>query len=123
MLPPNDHRCHATIGQFFRVSDREEKTHRQQSRKLIRDSRELLQDTAKLVESDKASSLVGHALKNALTPDEVDLVSRVTDVACERLDCDEGMRASIAARVVGFANRGERRYETLLAFALAATTR
>jgi hypothetical protein len=62
-------------------------------------------------------------MKNALTPDEVDMVHKVTDEASANLGCDEAIRAIIAARVLGFANRGERRYETLLAVALDKTTR
>lgn len=62
------------------------------------------------------------AMKNALMPDEVDMVSKVTDEACERLGCDAVVRSAIAARVIGFANTGERRYETLLAKALDQTT-
>jgi hypothetical protein len=62
-------------------------------------------------------------MKNVLAPDEVDMVSRVTDDACQKLGCSDVMRATIATRVLGFANRGERRYETLLAIALDQTTR
>ena len=63
------------------------------------------------------------AMRNALTPDEVDMVSKVTDDACEKLGCSEVMRTTIATRALGFANKGERRYETLLAIALDQTTR
>jgi hypothetical protein len=63
------------------------------------------------------------AMKNALTPDEVEMVSKVTDDACDKLGCSEVMRTTIATRVLGFANRGERRYEMLLAVALDKTTR
>jgi hypothetical protein len=63
------------------------------------------------------------AMRNALTPGEVDMVSKVTDEACEKLGCSEVMRTAIATRVLGFANKGERRYETLLAIALDQTTR
>ena len=53
-------------------------------------------------------------MNNALTPDELDLVNKVTKEACEKLQCDEPMKALIGARVLGFANKGERRYQTLL---------
>ena len=62
-------------------------------------------------------------MRNTLTPDELDMVAKVTNEACDRIQCDEGMRGVIAARVLGFANKGERRYETLLAIALDNTTR
>lgn len=62
-------------------------------------------------------------MRNTLTPDELDLVAKVTDEACNSLRCDEAMKGVIAARVLGFANKGERRYETLLAIALDNTTR
>ncbi|MGE0006860.1 MAG: hypothetical protein AB7S92_14855 [Parvibaculaceae bacterium] len=62
-------------------------------------------------------------VRNALTPDEVDMVGKVTDEACATLGCDDVVKAAIAARVIGFANRGERRYGTLLAIALDRTTR
>lgn len=55
-------------------------------------------------------------------PDELAMVSKVTDEACDRLGCDDAMKAVIAARVLGFANMGERRYETLLSVALDQTT-
>jgi len=61
-------------------------------------------------------------MKNVLTPDELDMVAKVTDEACQKLGCDEAMRAIIGARVLGFANKGERRYEMLLAVALDKTT-
>jgi hypothetical protein len=57
-------------------------------------------------------------MTNALMPDEVDMVSKVTDEACEKLGCDQVVREAIASRVVEFANRGERRYQTLLAIAM-----
>ena len=62
-------------------------------------------------------------MRNALMPDEVEMVAKVTNQACEELGCNEVIRTNIAARVIGFANRGERRYETLLAVALDKTTR
>jgi hypothetical protein len=62
-------------------------------------------------------------MKNALTPDELDMVSKVTNEACDTLGCGDVMKATIGARVIGFANKGERRYETLLAIALDKTTR
>lgn len=62
-------------------------------------------------------------MRNALTPDELEMVAKVTNEACAKLRCDEGMRGMIAARVLGFANKGERRYATLLAIALDETTR
>lgn len=62
-------------------------------------------------------------MRNALMPDELDMVAKVTNEACDRLGCDEAIKATIAARVLGFANIGERRYETLLAIALDKTTR
>jgi hypothetical protein len=61
-------------------------------------------------------------MKNVLTPDELDMVAKVTNEACEKLHCGEGMKAAIGARVLGFANKGERRYDTLLAIALDQTT-
>jgi len=61
-------------------------------------------------------------MNNALTPDELDMVTKVTTDACETLQCDEPMKAIIGARVLGFANKGERRYQTLLAIALDQTT-
>jgi hypothetical protein len=61
-------------------------------------------------------------MKNALTPDELDMVSKVTNEARDTLGCDDVLTA-IGARVLEFANRGERRYETLLAVALDKTTR
>ena len=61
-------------------------------------------------------------MQNVLTPDELEMVSKVTSEACEKLGCDDAMKAIIAARVLSFANRGERRYETLLAIALDKTT-
>jgi hypothetical protein len=66
---------------------------------------------------------VDEAMKNVLTPDELDMVAKVTDEACEELGCDAVVRAHIAARIIGFANRGERRYGTLLAIALDKTSR
>ena len=63
------------------------------------------------------------AMRNALTLDKVNMVSKVTNEACERLGCSEVMRTTIATRELGFANKGERRYETLLAIALDQTTR
>ena len=60
-------------------------------------------------------------MRNVLTPDEVELVVRVTNEASEALHCDEAMKAVIAERIVSFANRGERRYATLLAIALDET--
>ncbi|WP_119271448.1 hypothetical protein [Taklimakanibacter deserti] len=62
-------------------------------------------------------------MRNALTPDELDMVAKVTNEACDTLQCDAAMRPIIAARVLGFANRGERRYDALLAIALDKTTR
>jgi hypothetical protein len=62
-------------------------------------------------------------MKNALTPDELDMVSKVTNEARDTLGCDDVLTATIGARVLEFANRGERRYETLLAVALDKTTR
>lgn len=62
-------------------------------------------------------------MRNALMPDELDMVTKVTDEACQELGCGEAVRSTIAARVIGFANKGERRYETLLAIALDKTTR
>ena len=61
-------------------------------------------------------------MKNALTPDELDMVAKVTNEACDKLHYDAGTKAAIAARVLGFANKGERRYDTLLAIALDRTT-
>jgi hypothetical protein len=61
-------------------------------------------------------------MRNALTPDELDMVAKVTNEACEELGCTDVVRSTIAARVLGFANKGERRYETLLAVALDKTT-
>lgn len=61
-------------------------------------------------------------MKNALTPDELAMVNKVTDEACERLGYDDAMKAIIGVRVLGFANKGERRYDTLLAIALDKTT-
>ena len=61
-------------------------------------------------------------MRNALTPDELEMVAKVTDEACDKLRCDAGMKAAIGARVLGFANKGERRYDTLLAIALDQTT-
>src|SRR5262245_2355109 len=51
------------------------------------------------------------AMKNVLMPDELNMVDQVTTEACEKLGCDDAMKAIIAARVLGFANRGERRYK------------
>ena len=62
-------------------------------------------------------------MKNALTPDELDLVAKVTNQACDQLHCDDVVKAAIGARVLAFANKGERRYDTLLAIALDQTTR
>ena len=62
-------------------------------------------------------------MKNALTPDEINMVIKVTDEACQELGCDAAMRSIIGARVIGFANKGERRYQTLLAIAFDQTTR
>jgi hypothetical protein len=62
-------------------------------------------------------------MNNVLMPDEVEMVSKVTNEACEKLGCDIAVRSAIAARVVGFANKGERRYATLLAIALDQTAR
>jgi hypothetical protein len=62
-------------------------------------------------------------MRNALTPDELEMVANVTNEACEKLGCDEGLRSTIAARVLGFANKGERRHDMLLAIALDKTTR
>ena len=62
------------------------------------------------------------AMRNALAPDELEMVARVTDEACRQLGCDGIMRVTIATRVVGFANKGERRYGTLLAIALDRVT-
>jgi hypothetical protein len=61
-------------------------------------------------------------MKNVLTPDELDMVAKVTNEACDKLHCDDGMKATISARVLSFANKGERRYDTLLAIALDQTT-
>jgi hypothetical protein len=60
---------------------------------------------------------------NALMPDELNMVDQVMNEACQKLGCSDAMKAIIAARVLGFANRGERRYKTLLAIALDETTR
>jgi hypothetical protein len=62
------------------------------------------------------------AMTNALMPDEIDMVSKVTNEACEILGCGEVVRSAIAVRVLSFANKGERRYDTLLAVALDRTT-
>jgi hypothetical protein len=75
------------------------------------------------VEALQGWRMKARALKNALMPDEVDMVSKVTNEASEQLGCDEVVRATIAARVLAFANKGERRYDMLLAIALDKTTR
>lgn len=62
-------------------------------------------------------------MKNVLTPNELSLVNKVTDEASDRLGCDAAMKAIIGRRVLNFANKGERRYDTLLAIAMDETSR
>ena len=62
-------------------------------------------------------------MNNVITSDELDLVSKVTTEACEKLGYDKGMKTLIGSRVLNFVNKGERRYDVLLAIALDKTSR
>ena len=44
-------------------------------------------------------------MRNALTPDELDMVAKVTNEACEELGCTDVVRSTIAARVLGSTER------------------
>ncbi|WP_119271452.1 hypothetical protein [Taklimakanibacter deserti] len=56
-------------------------------------------------------------MQNAFNPAEIALFSKVVDEACLKLGCDDAERATIAARILSFAAKGTRDYETLLAVA------
>lgn len=56
-------------------------------------------------------------MQNAFNPQDMALLAKVVDDACRKLGCDEAQRATVASRVLSFASRGTRDYDTLLAIA------
>ena len=55
---------------------------------------------------------------NSFEPREIELFAKVVDEACSKLGCDDAQRATVAARVLSFAGKGTRDYDTLLALAV-----
>ena len=56
-------------------------------------------------------------MHNAFNPQEIALLVKVVDEACAAVKYDEAQKATVAARVIAFAAKGARDYETLLAVA------
>jgi hypothetical protein len=57
-------------------------------------------------------------MQHAYKPREVTMLAQVVEQACVALgSCDEATRDTIAVRVIAYAERGERDFERLLAFA------
>lgn len=56
-------------------------------------------------------------MHNAFNPQEMALLAKVVDDACQKLGCDEAQRATVASRVLSFASKGTRDYDTLIAIA------
>lgn len=57
-------------------------------------------------------------MQNAFEPDEVELLAKVVNDACVKLDCGEALKPIVAARVLSFAAKGTRDYDTLLDIAV-----
>jgi hypothetical protein len=58
-------------------------------------------------------------MQNSFNPNEVDILAKVVDVACQRLGyVDDTTKQMLAYRVLNYAAEGERDFETLLSIAL-----
>ena len=54
-------------------------------------------------------------MQDAFSPQDLNLLTRVVERACSEVGyCDETARATIAARVIYYAGRGERDFDRLL---------
>jgi hypothetical protein len=59
-------------------------------------------------------------MKNSFNPNEVEVLAKVVDEACQKLGHDDEMtKQNLAARVLHYAAQGERDFNTLLSVALS----
>ena len=58
-------------------------------------------------------------MQNSFNPNEVDILAKVVDEACQKLGyVDETTKQMLAYRVLNYAAQGERDFETLLSVVL-----